>query len=185
MEEENNLEKTEEYFDSIPPEVKDYIYGDEFTSKVRDFCIKFGIDSSRQTLLTGALYGYIVSAISEIDFMKSIELNFPEKTQQDTIKKWVKEEVVTPLTSLITNAYLEEDVDDETEEEKEEIAAEGSVEKSTSEETALTQLADRLSKPTVILPSKRDYSLEKGDEKPETPQTPIKKFDPYHEVIEE
>ncbi|MCC6199046.1 hypothetical protein IT401_02450 [Candidatus Nomurabacteria bacterium] len=186
------LQTTEESFEHIPTEVKEYIYGDEFTAALSGLCTSQRLTEEETVLFRGTLYGYIAQTSSEEDLLERIRAISKDPTMNQTFISWVKEHVSDKIVQLVTDAYVDQEIVDD--EEREESMAQG--EKivpaqiiALQPDNVMESLRTRMTQSATIAPIVRSVTTpSRTSESPSsaTPTTPApaQHIDPYRELPE-
>lgn len=174
----DELKTIEESFDNIPEEVKHYIYGKDFVASLDKLCSDEGLTKNETVQLRGALYGYLAQVQTEEVLVKTIQSISKSIESNQRIIDWIKKEVTDKVLSMVVTAY----VDDE-EDEEESIDSEKDTQ---DKQYSLGGIQDRLTKPSVVAPITRDYSVTRATEvSPKTESTPrAPSMDIYREIPE-
>lgn len=157
----DELKTIDKSFDNIPEEVKHFIYSKTFSESLEKMFLAEGLIKDQTIQLKGALYGYIAQLETEEGLLKTIHSVSKSIESSQRIIDWIKKEVTDKVLALVVDAYVENE-DDETEEVEET--------KATSSAQTLSNLQDRLTKPSSVAPITRDYSVTRGPE-PVIPKT--------------
>lgn len=170
------IETIEQSFKEIPEEIKAYVYSSSFVKSFEDLCLSENLSKEETTKLRVSLYSYISQLETEEELLVSINSISKNIESNQKIIDWVREKVVEKILTLVTEAYINEEVDEETDDSSKENLTPTS-------KIPLSSVQERLSQITTIVPSKRDYSVEKPVPTPEEiPKKPT--IDPYRELPE-
>lgn len=165
----DTLEKIEFAFDTIPEEVKAYVFSPLFSKTVKTLCVSENLSDEETKKFSSALYEYIAQLTSEEELIQTIHSVSKTIESSQRIISWVQKEVTEKSLSLILDSYTRTTVSEEEEDPREE--------KNTS---ALESIGERLTNTTIIPPSKRDYSIEKKEGVQENKKVDV--VDPYRET---
>ncbi|MEK7227955.1 MAG: hypothetical protein AAB681_01200, partial [Patescibacteria group bacterium] len=118
-----------------------------------------------------ALYGYIAQIDTEESLLTCISSITKSIESNQGLIDWIRENVAEKVLALVTDAYVDTEASDES---QERVAP--------SPIQALASIKERLSQTSSIAPTKRDYSVERIETPPSSPQsTPKPIFDIYRE----
>lgn len=166
--------KIEESFDSIPEEVKDYIYSKKFVDLFTKFLAGEQLSVIDCDQLKGSLYGFLAQENSEDDLIKTIHEVSKTADSSQRIIDWIKTNVTDKVLDLVVDAYVENEEDEEE-----------SSEETTGSEKTFINIEDRLSKPSTVAPITRDYSVTRSTETPNSEPAPrAPSMDIYREIPE-
>lgn len=171
---EEQLNTIEETIQDIPEEVKDFIFGQEMESVKNEINTHLETDEQR-TEISNRIMFFLLGAIEMEELSKTIDSVSITEEKKGFIKTLIQEKIIDELL-LIIEAHKE--IDEE------------SVPTITSAPTAptptevLANLGARLSKSSVIVPSKRDYSMDKPQAIELSVENSKPTIDPYRELPE-
>lgn len=169
----------QEALDSMPEDVRDYMWSPAFD---------YTIDVAQKVLELSVTEKEYVRDISYDLLMRLIDM---EAAAKKLIDKEIPPEKVSKIMYFIYQEIMqsaeniaayygdtEQTQNSSTEESPKTRPTDGST------DAALANLGARLSQTSIIAPEKRTYSIQK-ESTPTPPPTTEKKFDPYHEPVDE
>lgn len=167
-----DIDTIEESFDSIPDEVKHYIYNHSFIESFKNLCTEQNLSAEETDRFRVALYSYLAQIDTEESLLTCISSVTKSIESNQKVIDWVKENVVEKVMSLATDAYINEG--EETED--------AGQPKTSPSDYSLSAIQEQLSKASTIAPTKRDYSVGRSDNQSTPAQnTPKPVFDIYRE----
>lgn len=161
MDDDLELDTMEENFDSIPEEVRAYVFGSDFSNNLEALCTETSLTGDQKDLLKGAIFGFLGHTVSEEELNEQINDSTPDEAKRKKINDWIDENVTKKILDILAKAYAA--VDEETEEN----AEEGTI-ANPDISPSLTNLADRLKKNSIATPAQKSSAP----------------LDPYHEPID-
>lgn len=169
----DELKTIEESFENIPEEVKAFIYGLDFVTQLKEFCKNIGFSEEQQKTFRISIYNYVAQLETEDELVSNINSISPSIEANQKIIDWVRENLVEKVLEISTNTFIEE----------ESVPEDIGTEKVNPSEI----IKNSLKSPSLLAPTKRDYSLEKDiSNGPKNLIQDIKKptIDPYREIAE-
>jgi hypothetical protein len=165
-----------EALNSTPTDVRDFMWSDAFEFILKAIGDTYKLNDNQRDVVKRVTMETLVGTITPVS--RQIRLSDVGITGelQDNILEAINEEIVSRALGQI-ELYNELN-----EEEKEEVEQE---KKDVSPAQALANIQERLTKPSVVAPITRDYSVSRSAEtkiEPEAPRTPS--IDIYREVPE-
>jgi len=180
---ENFITNYQDALDTTPQEVRDFLWSDGYKGIIAGIAKTLNLTPAQTKVVEDVMFDISISAIDEAGSRERLSAVGITPEIQDTVFALGYEYIVAPsITEAENTKALEEEygpIDN---------ADNGSSENDSSgsqtPNDVLTSLGSRLTQPSVLAPTKRDYSVTNiGDVVPMKPIAP-KTFDPYRELPE-
>jgi len=179
------MDENLEQINSVPKEVTDFIFNDEFSKLIDESVKEFFLNEDQKREIRYLLEELLLENISAKEFENEIKNVFSSIISKKLLDILNRNIIQTAYNKVI-DGIKKDDRDDFIEQAEASIAA---IEKGAaftvevsapSPKDMIDRLSQTLQQPTTIAPIRRDYSLEKGDVK--SVESVKKPLDPYREM---
>lgn len=179
-------------FEDVPEEVMEFIYSEEYTTKLDSLAQSLQLSDDQKTLLHGCIIGLLTETTSNTQSDELLKTILPSTNTLPQIRERIEKEFIIPAYMLTTKS-LEDIQQREGLEEK--LTSILNTDSSPSEITTMTpadvlaRMGQTFNTPATLAPTKRTYTEVPSattTSKPLTEALPIKHaVDPYRELPEE
>ncbi len=179
IEAKNFIDRYEEALDTTPQEVRDFLWSDAYKGIIAGIAKTLNITAQQETVVSDVIFDIVIGAIDQPEVDEKLTASGISIEDQAKILALAAENIIDP--SIIEA----ENITDSNEEGG--VAESQPTNLSSSAPTpteVLASLGARLSQSSVIVPSKRDYTVYKPVPSEPSVQNIAPSMDPYRELPE-